>query len=322
MSDMLDALLSALPDAVYYEQRDFGADVREKLRASDVPFAGYLRGAAVWDLAAQPTYPVYSITKTNTEDNAEIYVGYGSAVLSSVETGELLVLPINDESGKMPEIDEAKPARAPSKRPRAKTYSVDDYWRTFTAEDLGGGHGVYQAFLRAGNFQSQPYRFKAIPRVTPPPIRPFETSLKSKGLPGKGEFGIQGATFTMVPESMTPGVTGLTLVHKAPRTEHGVRHYPVHGNFRFAGEWPKNYERMPLHFLIGVKGERDLSFNTLWLPREKVQFKDGFYSGHFSFDLGDLFIAPGDGKSKPPKEAWIGVVHRGWSGPIVKTELP
>jgi hypothetical protein len=321
MSDMLDALLAALPDAAYYEQRDFGADMRGKLRVSDVPFAGYLRGAAVWDLVAHTTYPVYSITKTNTEDNAELYVGYGNMVVSSVETGELLILPINDESEKMPETDEAKPARAPSKLPRAKTYSVDDFWHTLTAKDLRGGHGVYQAFLRAGNLQSQPYRFKVVPGVTPTPVRPFESTLKSKGPPGNGEFGVQGAVFTMLPEIMPPGVTGVTLTHQAPRTEHGDCHYLVRGDFRFEGEWPKGYERMPLHFLVGVKGERDISFSTLWLPRSKLHFKDGFYSGRFSFDLGDLFISPGDGKSKPPMDVWIGAVHRGWRGPIERIDL-
>ncbi len=129
MSDMLDALLAALPDAAYFEQRNFGDDMRGKLRAEDAPFAGYLRGAAVWDLVAHPAYPVYSISKTNSEDNQGLHMGYGNTVISSVETGELLVFSMRDDSGKMPMAERPKPARPPSNIPRAKTYSVDDLWK-------------------------------------------------------------------------------------------------------------------------------------------------------------------------------------------------
>ena len=110
MSDMLDALLASLPDSAYFERREIGTDLREKLRAEDIPFAGYLRGAAVWDLVAHPDYPIYSISKTNSEDNVGLHNGYGNIVLSSVETGELLVVPMQDDSGKMPAAGNAKPA--------------------------------------------------------------------------------------------------------------------------------------------------------------------------------------------------------------------
>jgi hypothetical protein len=94
----------------------------------------------------------------------------------------------------------------------------------------------------------------------------------------------------------------------------------VTGSFRFAGEWPKDAERLPLHFLITERNDADLAVHTLWLPRGKCLIQDDAYSGHFNIDLANLFIA-GDGISKPPKEAWIGVVHRGWQGPIVRADF-
>ena|GEM_PF-5634980 len=63
------------------------------------PFVGYLRGASTWDLSREPDFPVYAIAKTNTEDNAQPKVGYGSMVLSSVETGEVLIYPMKDDFG-------------------------------------------------------------------------------------------------------------------------------------------------------------------------------------------------------------------------------
>lgn len=320
MNDMLDALLAALPDAAYFEQRNFGDDMREKLRAEDIPFAGYLRGAAVWDLVAHPAYPVYSISKTNTEDNQGLHTSYGNAVLSSLETGELLVLPMKDDSGKMPMAERPKPARAPSNLPRAKTYSVDDLWKTIKVDDLCGGYGAYQAFLRAGNFQSQPYRFNAVPDSKKPHTRPYEAVLKTKATPGKNVFGIPGADFHAAPGAVPPKEPGVTLVHGKPYSENGVRHFPVSGSFRFAAQWPKDAERLPLHFLIAERNDADLAVHTLWLYRDKSHIQDGAYTGQFNFDLANLFIA-GDGISKPPKEAWINVVHRGWQGPIVKVDF-
>jgi hypothetical protein len=317
---MLDALLAALPDAAYFEQRSFGEDMREKLRAEDVPFAGYLRGAAVWDLVAHPAYPVYSISKTNTEDNQGLHMGYGNAVLSSVETGELLILPMKDESGKMPMAERPKPVRLPSHLPRAKTYSVDDLWKTFKVDDLCGGYGSYQAFLRAGNFQSRPYPFKAVSDPKKPHARPFEAVLKAKGAPGENEFGIPGASFSAAPGAIPPKEPGLALVHGKPYSENGIHHFPVSGSFRFAGEWPKDAERLPLHILIAERNDADLAVRTLWLPRAKCHFHDGAYTGHLNFDLANLFPA-GDGVSKPPKEAWISTVHRGWQGPIAKVDF-
>ena len=320
MNDMLDALLAALPDSAFFAQR-IGDDLREKLRAEDIPFAGYLRGAAVWDLVIHPAYPVYSIAKTNTEDNEGLHNGFGTGVFSSVETGELLTFPMIEESGKMPLAARAKPARAPSDLPYAKTYSVDDAWRSLPRDFLCGGYGTYEAFLRAGNFQSRPYRFKAVPDPHKPHPRPYETVLKSKGIPGKAGSEIIGAGFSASADASFPAEPGMTLVQGKVHAEHGVRHFPVHGAFRFMGMWPKEFERMPIHFLVTERNVRDVDVNTLWIPREKIHFQDGAYTGSFDFDLGDLFIAPADGKSKPPKEAWISAVHRGWQGPIMKVDL-
>lgn len=318
---MLDALLAPLPDAAYFEQREIVQEKREKLRAEDIPFAAYLRGAAVWDMMVHPSYPVYATTKTNNEDNQGLAIGFGNAVVSSVETGELLTFPMREDSGKIPMADRQKPPRSPSNLPVAKSYSVHDLWRSFKAEELCGGHGMYQAFLRVGNFQSEPYRFKAIPGQIPPLDPPFESLLKSKGVPGKGEFGIQGVTFEAASGLVPPKEPGLTLVHGKPFIDQGIRHFPIHAAFRFKGEWPKDFERMPLHILVTQRNQRQVDVNTLWIPRVLCQFKDGAYSGFVNFDLADLFISPGDGLSKPPKEAWINLVHRGWQGPIEKVEL-
>ncbi|MDB5103471.1 MAG: hypothetical protein JWP91_1160 [Fibrobacteres bacterium] len=319
---MFDAILAALPDSSFFEQKDFGANLRDKLLVEDVPFAAYFRGAAVWDYASHPVYPVYSISKTNTVDNEGPYNGWGTAVFSSVETGELLTFPMKDESGKMPMAHRPKPVRPPSNIPTVKAYSVNDVWRTFKPEDFCGGHGRYQAFLRAGNFQSNPHPLTILAGPKTPAVRPFETVLKSKGVPGKAEFGVLGVTFSASPGSVPPKEPGLTLVHGKARSERGIRHFPVHAAFRFAGEWPKESERMPIHILVTERNVRDVDVNTIWIPRSQCRFQDGAYTGHFNFDLADLFIAPGDGISKPPKEAWISAVHRGWQGPIERVDFP
>jgi hypothetical protein len=116
-------------------------------------------------------------------------------------------------------------------------------------------------------------------------------------------------------------VPGVVLKAGKPTGSGAKSSLPIHGAFRFIGTWPKDYQRMPLHFLIRVEDVGDVSVQTLWLPRSKCEFKEGAYTGHFNFDLADLFITPWDGKRKPPKRAWISTVHRGWQGPIVKYEF-
>lgn len=317
---MLDALLAAFPDSTYFEQRDIGADLRARLRASDIAFAAYLHGAGEWDMARHPAYPVYSITKTNTEDNAEIRVGYGSVVLSSITTGEMLVYPMMDYSGKTPAEKSDAPARPPSNIPRAKTYAVDDLWRTLTAKDLQGGQGEYQAFLHAGSFQSAPFRFKAVPGPKYPERSPFEETLRRKALPGMEPVGIPGAAFQAPQDMSIPSATGLTLNPGKPVRSQGSVSYPASGAFKFTGAWDPGVERLPIHFLVSVPEVQDPLVATLWLPKSKCRLQDGSYCGSFSFDLANLFMAP-DGKAKPPEKAWIGVVHRGWQGPIAKFEF-
>jgi hypothetical protein len=323
MNDMLDALLAALPNSAYFERKDFGEDLREKLSAADVPFACYLRGATAWDLAKQPIYPFYSACKTNTEDNT-VFIPYreGSVVLSSVETGELVVFLMREDEGKAPPPRAAKGPGATSTLPRAKTYSVTDIWRSISAENLCGGYGDYQAYLLAGDFQSQPYAFKAIPTDNPPVPPPFEGRLKAKTLPESAEPGIQGAKFDPVYGLEPPKEPGVILKHGKATTKGGVPVFPVSGAFRFKGEWNKEYERMPLHFLFSQAGERELDVNTLFLPLSMCRFKDGYYTAEFSFDLAGFFVSSGDGAVKAPKQAWISKVHRGWRGPIGKVELP
>lgn len=318
---MLDALLAALPDSTYFQQKSFGEGMREKLFAEDVPFAAYMRGAAVWDQVPHASYPVYSICKTNNEDNAGHNIDFGNAVLSSVETGELLVFRMREHPGKIPMAVAPEAPRAPGNRTIAKSYSVDDQWSEFKRDDLRGGYGSYQAFLRAGNFQSTPYLFKVIPDPGKPPERLFDAELIGPETSGKRDSGIQGAIFSIGPGAVTTKETGLILVHGKAYTEHGIRHYPVSGSFRFAFEWPKGFERMPLHILVSERNEGGLGVHTLWIPRSKCRFKDGAYSGGFKFDLANLFIYA-EGISRPPKEAWISAVHRGWQGSIVKVELP
>jgi hypothetical protein len=319
MTTMFDALLAAIPDGAYFNQTDFGTKLKDQLLVSDIPFGCYLKGAALWDLERHPVYPIYSMCKTNTEDNVK-FAPYktGSAVLSSERSGELLVFFMKSDAGKTPSI-KPRPPSAPSSIPDAKSYSTRDIWRKLSVEDLCGGHGKYSTYLHAGSFQSQPYQFEAVNTKIQNKETPFETILKSKEPFEKNPFGIANATVMPSSELPLPNEIGVKwAAEKSSGKNNGRPHFPIHGSFRFEGDWPKEYERLPIHFLVALEGVNELDVNTLWIPRSKCSFRNGGYSGTFKFDLADLFIAPGDGKSKPPKEAWISVVHRKWLGPIVK----
>lgn len=315
---MLDALLAALPDSAYFKQIDFHQEFRGKLLASDFPFAGCLRGAGIWELSREPGYPVYSIAKTNTENNSEPKVGYGSMVLSSTETGELLIYPMKDESGKMPLANPLKPSRSPSNKPRPKTISVSKIWRTLEVKDMRDGYGEYLAFLHMGGFQSQPYRFQVEPGQENPAARTFESVLIEKGQSLKGGSRIQEVEFIDYPENIPALGLGLTMSRDETRAENGKISIPITASFRFSGSWPEKYERLPLHTLVSVAEVKGINFHTLWLPRSKCRFKDGSYSGRIRFDLADFWVTPWDGRPKLPKQAWISAVHRDWNGPIEK----
>jgi hypothetical protein len=163
-----------------------------------------------------------------------------------------------------------------------------------------------------------PYRFKAIPSPSQPASRPFEKLLKTGGKPGKDAAGVQGARFSDFQGMETPKEIGVFLTPEKFAVNRGIPSLPTHGVFRFKGAWSKDVERIPIHFLVSIPDVRELDVNTVWIPRAQCKFQDGFYMGRFTFDLANLFIAPADGKAKPPKEAWISVVHRGWVGAIGK----
>jgi hypothetical protein len=318
---MLDALLAALPDSAYFKHMVVSENYGQQLRESEIPFAGYLRGAALWDLSRESSYPLYSIVKTNSQDNSEPQVGYGTLVLSSAETGELLTYPMKEESGKMPLANRRKPVRLPSNIPMAKTYTVNDLWRTLTIDDLHGGYGSYQAFLHMGSYQSIPYCFKTINSPEKLKDRPYESVLNGKEFFANVGDGIKGVKFLNASEIDSIASIGLTLIRGDARHENGLYRIPVSGSFKFSGVWLEKYERFPIHFLVSVSDNKEVVSHTLWLPKSKCGFKDGLYFVHFQFDLAQLFVTPWDSKPKMPKKAWISAVHRDWQGQIVKYEF-
>jgi hypothetical protein len=300
MNDMVDGLLAALPDSAFYGRGDFGADLIEKLRESDVPFVCHLRGAASWDPSRQPIYPLYSVSKTNTEDNPVfIPYRYGSAVISSEDTGEAIVFPLREDEGKTPLAN--RPARVPSRPdlPRAKTYSTTGHWREVPADALRGGYGAYRIFMHAGDFQSEPYTVQVAPPADPEWKRPFEALLETAGAPapdGSGaiDLGVAGAVFGAPKAEAFPKEDGVELVPMGWDPAQGVAasamaaqgagnatpgafapRFPVQGNFRFTGEWPEKALRLPLHFLIGGDDVRELRVVTLGIPRAACLFQDG-----------------------------------------------
>ena len=133
----------ALPDQAYFEQRDFGTSLRDTLLAAEEPYGCYLHGARVWDLSKHPNYPFYSVCKTNTVDNT-VFIPFRDAtlVISSVETGELILKAVRNDESKMPLAEKPMPIRPPRPGvPRAKTFSADEVWRTISARDLSGAAG-------------------------------------------------------------------------------------------------------------------------------------------------------------------------------------
>ena len=92
-------------------------------------------------------------------------------------------------------------------------------------------------------------------------------------------------------------------------------------SFRFNGKWKADWVNLPLHVLAAEAGSGEPDANVIWLPREKMVFKDGLYSGYFSFDLAEFFtLLPGQ-KPKIPPSAWVSFVHRDWHGPISRIDF-
>ena len=141
---MFDALLAAIPDGAYFNQTDFGTKLKDQLLVSDIPFGCYLKGAALWDLERNPVYPIYSMCKTNTENNVKFapyktgsaVLDFRQIVLSSLETGEALVFLVEDYSGKTPAVKHEVSVHPDETIPRAKTYSVEDHWNTLSLQSL------------------------------------------------------------------------------------------------------------------------------------------------------------------------------------------
>jgi hypothetical protein len=319
---LIDALLAALPDQAYFEQRDFGSSMRETLLASEEPYGCYLHGAKVWDLSKHPDYPFYSVCKTNTVDNT-VFIPFRNAtvVLSSIVTGELILESMREDDGKMPLIEQPKPKTPRPGIPRAKTYETYDMWRTISAHDLSGGTGSYLAFLHAGNFQSDAFGFRVISDKAPPPTSPFESLLTAKsGGESKGRS-IPGVQYHPVPGLEAPSTGGLTFRTGKPSMHNGLASMPVECAFRFIGSWKGDWVRLPLHVMAAEAGSDDPDANVIWLPREKMIFKDGTYSGTFSFDLADFFTPLPGQKPKIPPSAWVSFVHRNWHGPITRVDF-
>lgn len=320
---MLDALLAAIPDQAYFEQRDFGFSMRDTLLAADEPFGCHLRGAKVWETAKQAAYPFYSLCKDNSEHNISFGLyGTNTLVLSSAETGELIMLPMGDFSGKIPLPDDHKANPSPRSAPLVKTFSVDETWRAISARDLSGGRGGYQAFLHAGNFQSVSFGFRVLPSGEESQESPFESRLRSHADSEPRARSVPHVRFDPIPGLKPPSDPGLVFRAGKPSMRKGSARLLIEGAFRFRGTWKKDWVRLPLYIMTAVAGDPAPGAYAIWLPRGKMTYTDardsagGTYSGSFAFNLTDLFIAFPGQKPRLPDSAWISFVHRDWQGPI------
>lgn len=318
---MIDALLAALPDQAYFEQSEFGAQMRDSLRTSKEPYGCSLRGAKLWNLAEHPEYPFYAICKDNSEDNIPFGLyGENTLVLSSAETGELLMLPMRDYSGKIPLLKDPEASPPPRPTHTAKSYSVDDDWRTISAKDLAGGTGGYLAFVHAGNFQSSAFGFQVVAPSGSPPS-PFETRLKAHPDSNTKNKSVPGVHFEPIAGLVPPAGGGVVFRAGMPTLHDGSITMRVEGAFRFKGIWKAEWARLPLHVLVATAGDQEPRASLIWLSREKLVFKDGMYSGCFAFDLAGFFLSLTGQKIKPPPSAWMSFVHRDWQGPISRIDF-
>jgi hypothetical protein len=320
---MFEALLAAIPDRDFYEKGEFSAQIREAYLHSEIPYGCLVGGAKLWDLALHTEYPVYSLCKTNNEDNKD-FAPFRDAnlVLSSTETGELITFIMREDSGKMP-LYNPKPAPQPKfDLPVAKSYSVAELWKPVPSARLPECEDRYQAFIHVGNFQSEPYLFHVVTGGKTREQCAFERELTMDAEPAHTTTSTSKVTFTDGRGSkVLPEEHGLVFKVEKHVLADGYPGYKLQASFHFIGNWKNDWKRVPIHALISVAGSQQPQIQTIWLPRNNIRITEKGYAGRFEFELTEAFIAFPGQKPRIPPSAWISFVHRDWQGPIIRVDF-
>jgi len=305
----LSTLASGFTDDAFYTNANIRDTVMDSLDGVEAPFCLFVTGPKTFNPAINKKFPVFAAWKINSRDNRVFHpASQGQIVLSSLETGALVVTPLVDNSHKMPlyKGEEAEPVAPKPVDHNDVSYSYSYHDRDL--KDFPVEAGAVAAVVLCGNIMSNVHIFtiESANPVHPAPVSPSRVTIPD------GEKYV----YTKTPHSPPlPNARGVAVKIEKTPVQSG-RPCMLNGSFRF-DEKRQGPQDVRIHLLIVADASGDPRHFEVVVPADMVTYQDGEVSGYFMVDLMKVFFYHPDVRFDIPAEVFVTAVRGGsFSGPV------
>jgi hypothetical protein len=306
---MLEALVLSLGlmDQSYFLKED----LREKFMAlleglRDQPVVILIGTPSICDIAHYHELPFYAAYKWTKGGTVRPFppANFGHIILSSTESDEIRILPLVDNSHKMPMPGAPKKSPPPPGTNLNKlTVSYDAVWNKLAAEQFGWAGGKVVFAVVCGPALSNICSVSLVNYQHPATAAATVSSAK-----------VPDYYFVKTPLSPPlPDKTGINIAIPEKQKIVPGKPFALYGSFALPGSTGKD---VLIHLLFTQPSTPGISDYTVTIPHEALIINNGTAKGHFLFDvMGTMYWKPGE-RFDVPESLYVSAVCRGvFSGP-------
>lgn len=314
---MFEAFLTALDiaDSQFYVKHNIYEIVFEKVVVTEEPYGLAIAGPQKIDIKKHASYPLFSIWKTNTHDNA-VFVPPDKAyvLLTHLETKRLYVLPLYENPGKMPLPEEPDAGRNTPAKKRL-SYSYESNWCDISLRRLNATEGSYRIQVLCGKMISNTIEFSVLGKQEGQLV-----DLRKKELLAEAVSVTKEHEELLVKSKHSPAIPereNIVISTTDQKVKPDQKDFFVNGSFNIATV--PDFKDIPLEISIIIQDDAEggVIEDKSIVPCKFLETGNGFVTGYFSFDLMRYYYNKSTDTFIIPKEICIIAV----CGPVISNVL-
>lgn len=255
----------------------------------------------LWDIKKNTELHYYSAYKWTSGKSIESFPPekYGVIVLSSLKTGEIRILPLIDNSHKMPmPISGKKPSPPAGAKLDKKTIGYDESWGNLLVNDVAWAGGDIAIAVLCGSTISN------VRKLVLQPIFLVEEKLQLSNDTNISNSFFEKTIYSPdIPDSI--GIN-ISIADKQERTL--KESYIIYGSFKLLYE---NNEDIVIHLLFADPSVPGLHEYSARIPQIKISVKGNSLEGYFTFDIKSTAFWNPDKKNISIPSLFISTVCKG-----------
>ncbi|MBN2037191.1 MAG: hypothetical protein JW768_10650 [Chitinispirillaceae bacterium] len=299
-----------LPDTAIYSNYDIYSKVFDQLTETTEPYGLAIIGPTVFDIKKHSVYPVFSLWKTNNQDNIHFLPPEMAYILIiHLTTNELIILPLYRDPGKMPlPEDEPEPTYPPGYNKKARQYSYDKIWRDISSKDMTFVEGKYKVKVLCGKMLSNEITFS----LTGSSIKPENSSFIKDKTKSTVDFTDEYKTMFSKSDG-SPDIlkseNAIQLESSNDTIDKDQTCLIIRGSFNLPTNNLLDKQPLEITALIQYAGPGGLAIKKLVVPQEMIKKGNNNVQGYFAFNVLENFYNQTTKKFTIPEEILVNAVY-------------